>query len=197
MVATHEHAHAQTRARTNARRRARTHETHTARVHKRWRCMLFFIPVSAKKRFLFYSVLMLCSHPLPHVFNVDEITVQVCPRRKGIFFRRRHATLSSQHQLWREGGRVENTLAMRCQWELFFADTGTFKKGVGCAECVRPVSSRMCNRHVHSWQRAANMYKHLSTRVRMHDVRKSYKPHEHLTMRLHLNRFVCIIRIPF
>ena len=61
-----------------------------------------------EKMFLFYSVLRLCSPNLPHVFNVDEMAVQVRPRRKGIFFRRQYDTPLFTPPTLKRGGKGRN-----------------------------------------------------------------------------------------
>ena len=56
-----------------------------------------------------------------------------------------------------------------------FSYSGTLKKGVGCAECVRPVSSRMQSGHVHSWLHAANSWLHCSISSNARHNKKTIK----------------------
>ena len=97
--------------RTHGRTRARVHAAHLIRpiefLMLEWNFqnggaklhpMLVFVHSGVcEKRFLLYPVLLVVLLPLPPLFNVEEMVVQLRPRRKGIFFAggrppRRHAS---------------------------------------------------------------------------------------------------------
>ena len=113
--------------------------------------------MSAKKGSLSFPCCWCVLLPFPPLFNVERWRCNYARAERESFFAGGmppflHSTI------FEERGEGSQTL-WQCDvnGNLFFADTGTLKTGVGCAECVHRVSSRTHSGHVHSLLRAANV----------------------------------------